>query len=72
MQESTNYNGLRDAPSLYNFVKTTETTPQNPYFMNFFLKSTRLNMFYNNNKKDGYTRNPLFTLNELEMRSTQH
>lgn len=23
-------------------------------------------------KKDGYTRNPLFTLNELEMRSTQH
>lgn len=29
-------------------------------------------MFYNNNKKDGYTRNPLFTLNELEMRSTQH
>lgn len=51
MQESTNYNGLRDAPSLYNFVKTTETNPQNPYFMNFFLKSTRLNMFYNNNKK---------------------
>lgn len=51
MQESTNYNGLRDAPSLYNFVKTTETTPQNPYFMKFFLKSTRLNMFYNNNKK---------------------
>lgn len=38
MQESTNYNGLRDAPSLYNFVKTTETTPQNPYFMNFFFK----------------------------------
>lgn len=51
MQESTNYNGLRDAPSLYNFVKTTETTPQNPYFMKYFLKSTRLNMFYNNNKK---------------------
>lgn len=51
MQESTNYNGLRDAPSLYNFVKTTETTPQNPYFMKFFLKSTRLNMFYNNKKK---------------------
>lgn len=38
MQESTNYNGLRDAPSLYNFVKTTETTPQNPYFMNIFFK----------------------------------
>lgn len=38
MQESTNYNGLRDAPSLYNFVKTTETTPQNPYFMKFFFK----------------------------------
>lgn len=38
MQESTNYNGLRDAPSLYNFVKTTETTPQNPYFMKIFFK----------------------------------
>lgn len=33
MQESTNNNGLRDAPSLYNFVKTTETITQNPYFM---------------------------------------
>lgn len=72
MPKSTNNNGLRDAPSLYSFVQTTETNPQNPYFMIFFFKSTRLNMFYNNNKKDGYTRNPLFTLNELEMRSTQH
>lgn len=38
MQESTNNNGLRDAPSLYNFVKTTETIPQNPYFMKKVLK----------------------------------
>lgn len=43
MPKSTNNNGLRDAPSLYSFVQTTETNPQNPYFMNFFLKSTRLN-----------------------------
>lgn len=28
MQESTNNNGLWDAPSLYNFVQTTETIPQ--------------------------------------------
>lgn len=38
MQESTNNNGLRDAPSLYNLVKTTETIPQNPYFMKKVLK----------------------------------
>lgn len=38
MQESTNNNGLRDAPSLYNFVKTTETITQNPYFMKKVLK----------------------------------
>lgn len=51
MQESTNYNGLRDAPILYNFVKTTETTPKILTSWKFFLKSTRLNMFYNNKKK---------------------
>lgn len=33
MPKSTNNNGLRDAPSLYSFVQTTETNPQNPYFM---------------------------------------
>lgn len=38
MPKSTNNNGLRDAPSLYSFVRTTETNPQNPYFMNFFFK----------------------------------
>lgn len=38
MPKSTNNNGLRDAPSLYSFVQTTETNPQNPYFMIFFLK----------------------------------
>lgn len=72
MQESTNYNGLRDAPSLYNFVKTTETTPQNPYFMKKFFKKYTFEYVLQQKKKDGYTRNPLFTLNELEMRSTQH
>lgn len=40
MPKSTNNNGLRDAPSLYSFVQTTETNPQNPYFMNFFFKYT--------------------------------
>lgn len=43
-------NGFRDTPSLYNFVQTSETIPQKSLLHENFLKSTRLNMFYNKHK----------------------
>lgn len=52
MPKSTNNNGLRDAPSLYNFVKTTETIPQNPYFMKKVFKKYTFEYILQQKKTD--------------------